>query len=43
LQAKSVEGAEALAVQEDLDCTEKSDLQPRWRFPFGIKDRFPQL
>ena len=32
LQAKRVEGAETAAVQDDFDCTEQSDLEPRRRF-----------
>ncbi|HET9664627.1 MAG TPA: hypothetical protein VFP00_10400, partial [Burkholderiales bacterium] len=32
LQAKRVEGAKTPAVQDDLDCTKKSDLQPRRPF-----------
>jgi hypothetical protein len=32
LQAKIVESAETAAVQDDFDCTEQSDLEPRRRF-----------
>jgi hypothetical protein len=27
-----VKGAKTTAVQDDLDCTEKPNLEPRWQF-----------
>jgi hypothetical protein len=32
LQAKGVKGAKTTAVQDDLDCTEKPNLEPRRQF-----------
>jgi hypothetical protein len=46
LQAKSVEGAETVAVQDDFDRTEQSDLEPRWRFatdPAPVTRHFASL